>query len=168
MILIGGAFVFGLLKLGNLVPSARLEGAARELGTLLTRVREMAVFQGSTIQVEYDLDDQRYRMLRPTTAAEQAEGAPDILESSWFELPANIRIQDVQVSDRETVTSGTYLIEFSPTGEVFGHLVHLISDEIHFENRKSYTVELNPITGLVSYTLGEKSYQLIRDEYAFR
>ena len=60
-------------------------------------------------------------------------------------------------------------VEFTPTGEVVGHLVHILSDDIQEEERNRYTVELNPITGMVSYVLGvHKEYDQVRNEFEFR
>jgi type II secretion system protein H len=168
LLLMGLAIGYGTVKLGGFVPSARLESGAREIGDLLTRARGLAVFQGTTYQMEYDLDQQRYRLIRPATEQEQQDGADPYIEGNWFELPTHVRIEDIQISDRDNRTNGTYTVEFLPTGEVFGHLVHLISDDITYEDRNRFTVEMNPITGLVTYTPGRKEYRQIRDEYAFR
>ena len=44
----------------------------------------------------------------------------------------------------------------------------LLSVEILDEKRSRYAVELNSITGLVSYTLGGKQYEPLRTESDFR
>lgn len=168
MMLIGGALVYGLLNIGTMVPGARLEEGARDIGALLSRLSGMAVFQGESYFMEYDLDEQRYRIYRPSTLEEQDEGADEYLVGEWHELPRHVRFLDVQFSDRQKDSHGLRQVEFTATGEVTGHLVHLISDDIVQEDENRFTVELNPITGLVSYERGEKRYQLIQDEYAFR
>jgi hypothetical protein len=152
----------------SLVPSSRLEKAARDLGELLTRLRGMAIFAGRTHYLEYDLEGERYRVLRPSTEAERDDGAPEQMVTNWFELPSRIRIEDVRFSEREVETRGTISVEFTPTGEVVGHLVTLVSDEILDEVQGRFAVEMNPITGLVSYTPGGKSYNPVRSESEFR
>ncbi len=168
ILLIGVGFSYGLIRLDVLLPRSRLEKAARGIGTTLTRLREMAVFGGRSYYLEYDLDEHRYRIYRPTTEAEQADGAPDYLETTWSDLPDRVRIEDIQYASNERVERGRFEIEFTPEGEVAGHLVHLISDDIAEDDRKYFTVELNPITGLVSYEAGKKEYAQVRDEYDFR
>lgn len=168
LLLLGAAFTYGFLNLGGLIPSARLEEGARDVGSLLARLRGMAIFQGEPFFLEYDLDGQQYRIYRPTTLAEQEDGAPEYLEGSWHVLPTHVRFQDIQFSDRRREEVGRHQVEFLPTGEVTGHLVHFVSDDIADEERNRYTVELNPITGIVTYTKGEKRYQQIQDEHAFR
>ena len=106
---------------------------------------------------------------RTTTIREQDDGAPEYLESEWFELPKKVRIKAVQFSDRDAETRGVVRVGFTPTGEVVGHLIHILSDEILDEAQNRYTVEMNPITGLVSYTRGvHKSYDQVRSEFEFR
>ena len=118
---------------------------------------------------EYDLDEHRYRMIRPTTKAEQDQGLDEVIETAWFELPRRIRIEAVYFdSDRDGERNGKHRIEFSPTGEVIGHMTQLVSADIVNENRNKYTVELNGITGLVTYSRQEKTYAPVRDEFEFR
>ncbi len=169
ILLLGAVITYGFVNIDNLVPSARLDKAARDLGQMLTRLRSLAVFSGRIHYLEYDLDAQTYRISRPTTTREQNEGAPDYLESEWFELPDKVRIKAIQFSDRDAETRGVVRVGFTPTGEVVGHLIHILSDEILDEHYNRYTVELNPITGLVSYTQGvHKSYDQVRSEFEFR
>lgn len=169
ILLLGVVVGYGFLKIDNLVPSARLDKAARELGQTLTRLRSLSIFSGRTHFLEYDLDAQTYRLTRSTTIREQEEGAHDYIESDWFELPKKVRIKAIQFSDRGAETQGQVRVEFTPTGEVVGHLIHILSDEILDESKNRYTVELNPITGLVSYTQGiHKSYDQVRSEFEFR
>jgi type II secretory pathway pseudopilin PulG len=169
ILLLGAVVGYGFLKIDNLVPSARLDKAARDLGQILTRLRNLSIFSGRTHFLEYDLDDQTYRIGRPTTIREQEDGADDIILSDWFELPKKVRIKAVQFSDRDAETQGLVRVEFTPTGEVVGHLIHILSDEILDESKNRYTVEINPITGLVTYTQGiHKSSDQVRSEFEFR
>jgi prepilin-type N-terminal cleavage/methylation domain-containing protein len=168
MLLLGLAFTYGLLNVDMLIPGSRLEKGARDLGNMLTRLRGMAVFHSRPYRLEYDLDEDRFRIIRPTTLAEQEEGLDEYIETDWFDLPKRVRLMDVQFSDRDRESSGIVSVDFLPGGEVTGHMVHLISDEIANEERNRFTVELNAITGLVSFTRGEKEYAGVRDEFEFR
>ena len=169
ILLLGVVVGYGFLKIDNLVPSARLDKAARDLGQMLSRLRNLSIFAGRTHFLEYNLDAQTYRISRPTTIREQEEGLDDYIESDWFELPKKVRIKAIQFSDRDAETRGLVRVEFTPTGEVVGHLIHILSDEILDEAKNRYTVEINPITGLVTYTQGiHKSYDQVRSEFEFR
>ncbi len=169
IVLLGALVAFGTLRIDSMVPSARLDKGARDLGQMLSRLRSLAIFSGRTYLLEYDLDAQTYRMVRPTSLAEQDEGLPDYIESDWHELPKRVSIKAIQFSDRDAETRGRVRVEFSPTGELVGHLIHILSDEILEETQNRYTVEINPITGLVTYTLGvHKSYDQVRSEFEFR
>ncbi len=169
ILLLGVIVGYGFVRIDNLVPSARLDKAARDLGQMLSRLRNLSIFAGRTHFLEYDLDAQTYRISRPTTIREQEEGADDYVTSDWFELPKKVRITAIQFSDRDAETRGVVRVEFTPTGEVVGHLIHILSDEILDESKNRYTVEINPITGLVSYTRGvHKSYDQVRSEFEFR
>ena len=169
LVLIGGAFTYGLVNIDNLLPRTRLDKAARDVGQLLTRLRGMAIFAGTPHYMEYDLDAQRYRMLRPATEAEEDDGADEFVASDWFELPKKVRIKSVQFSERNTENRGFVRVEFTPSGEVSGHLVHVQSDDIIDDSQSRFTVELNPITGLVSYIPGtHKEYNQVRNEFEFR
>lgn len=168
IILISIAFTYGIVNIDHLVPSSRLGKAARDLGGTLQRLRGMAVFHGRPYFVEYDLDEYRYRVIRPTSKAEQDQGLDDWVETNWFDLPEGVRFEALFLNaDRDGETSGTFRLEFSPTGEVAGHMIRLIGLNLP-EKRNKYTVELNAITGLVSYSRQEKSYAPVRDEFEFR
>ena len=168
MMLVGIAFGYGIVKIDMLVPSSRLEKAARDLGGALTRLRRMAVFRGLSYFLEYDVDNHRYRLYRPATFAEQDDGAEEYIETDWLELPHRVSIKGVLFSVDDKVTSGTASVEFAPTGEVTGHIVHLESSEIADEHRSRFTIELNTITGLVTYSRGNEPYEQVRDEFEFR
>ncbi|MCZ6793981.1 MAG: prepilin-type N-terminal cleavage/methylation domain-containing protein [Planctomycetota bacterium] len=168
MLLLGVAFTYGIINIDLLVPSASLDKAARDIGGMLRRLRSLAVFHGRSYKLEYDLDEHRYRVFRPTSKTEQEEGMPEIVETDWFTLPDEISFENLQFSDKDEISGGTMEIEFTAKGAVVGHLVHLISSKITHEERKRFTVELNPITGLVSYTRGEKKYAQVRDAFEFR
>jgi prepilin-type N-terminal cleavage/methylation domain-containing protein len=169
VIIISIAFTYGIVNIDHLVPSSRLGKAARDLGGTLTRLRGMAVFHGRSYYLEYDLDDHRYRMIRPTSRAEQDQGLDEVIETEWFDLPRRIRIEAVYFdADRDGERNGKHRVEFSPTGEVVGHMAQLVSADIRNENKNKYTVELNGITGLVTYSRQEKTYAPVRDEFEFR
>ena len=135
---------------------------------MLTKLRSMAVFSGRSHFLEDDLEGDRYRMYRAATITEQDEGAPDLIRSTWYELPERIRIWDVQFSDDDAENRDRVSIEFTPNGEVVGHLVNLRSDEIAGDYLSRFAVELNAMTGLVTYTKGGKEYAPVRDEFEFR
>ncbi len=168
ILLLGVAFTYALVNLDSLTPRTRLDKGARDVGDTLTRLREMAVFSGRVHFLEYDLDGERFRIYRPATTAETSEGASEYIETDWFVLPDGVRLEDIQLDIRSRTKDGQMTVEFTPTGEVTGHLVHLTSAEILDKERGSMTVALNPITGLVSYSPGDKDYGLARDEYEFR
>jgi prepilin-type N-terminal cleavage/methylation domain-containing protein len=169
VIIISIAFTYGIVNIDHLVPSSRLGKAARDLGGTLTRIRGMAIFHGRSYFLEYDLDEHRYRVLRPSSRTEQDQGMDELIETTWFDLPRRVRFQAVFFeADRDGEVRGKHQIEFSPTGEVIGHMVQLVSADIRNEDRNKYTVELNAITGLVSYSRQEKAYTPVRDEFEFR
>lgn len=168
MLLLGLMFTYAILNIDLLVPSSRLDKAARDIGGMLTRLRGMAVFHGRSHFLEYDLDEHRYRAIRPSSLAEQDAGADELIFTEWFDLPRRVRFQDLMFNVRERETNGQWEVEFTPAGEVIGHLVHLISDDIANEERNRFTVELNSITGLVTYTRSDRDYGAVKDEYDFR
>jgi len=169
IVIISIAFTYGIVNVDHLVPAGRLGKAARDLGGTLTRLRSSAVFYGRSYFLEYDLDDHRYRIIRPTSKTEQDQGLDETVESGWFDLPRRVRLEAVFFnSGRDGEKNGKHRIEFSPTGEVVGHMVQLVSADIASENRNKYTIELNAITGLVTYSRQEKAYAPVRDEFEFR
>jgi len=170
LLLLGVGFGYTIINIDFLVPNASLEKAARDLGGTLTRLRGLAVFRGRPYQLEYDLDAHKYRVIRPTSKAEQEEGLPEYIETDWFELPSEVSFENLQFNQQDVLTNSSRLIEFTPMGGVEGHLIHLISAKIppDEQDRNRYTIELNPITGLVSYQPGLKEYAQVRDEFEFR
>ena len=168
IILMGIAFTYGLDRIDNLVPSSRLQMAARNIGNTMSRMHELAVFSGRSHFLDYDLDSERYRLRRLASSAERADGSEDYVESQWFELPKGISIEKVLFSENDDTTSGQVFVEFTANGGVVGHIVHLDAEEILDDVQGSFSVELNPITGLVSYEVGEREYAQVRDEFEFR
>jgi prepilin-type N-terminal cleavage/methylation domain-containing protein len=168
IVLIGLAVTFGVIRFQAYLPRARLEGAARQIGGFLTRLRGMAVFAGRTHYLEFDLDSEAFRISRPATIAEREDGSEEYVESDWFEMPEGVTLERVQFSRQDEETRGIVSIEFTPEGEVTGHLVQLLSNRILGEDRSRFTVELNGVTGLVTYTPGVREYAQIRDESDFR
>jgi len=166
-LLLGLTFTYAMVNMDSLVPGSRLDKAARDIGNLLTRLRGMAVFSGRSHYLEYDLQGDRYRMHRAATVTEREDGADELIRSGWIDLPERIRLWDIQFSDDDVGGRERVTIEFTPNGEVVSHLVNLISDEIAGSAGR-YAVELNAMTGLVSYTKGGKEYEPVRDEFEFR
>ena len=154
IVLIGLAVTFGVIRFQAYLPRARLEGAARQVGGFLTRLRGMAVFAGRTHYLEYDLDGEAFRISRPATIAEREDGSEEYVETDWFEMPEGVTLERVQFSRQDEETRGIASIEFTPEGEVTGHLVQFLSNRILGEDRSRFTVELNGVTGLVTYTPG--------------
>jgi len=78
-----------------------------------------------------------------------------------------IHFEGIQLDSNETRTSGELVVTFSTLGEITpnGFMVRLLSDEIADREEASFSVEVNGLTGEVSYTPGfAKFEQVVKGE----
>jgi prepilin-type N-terminal cleavage/methylation domain-containing protein len=169
------ALVFVFLRLDGMTAPSRLASAGREIANLVGWVRGEAAAQARDIEVEFDLDNARYRVIVPPRPGlrRSAEDDSDVLP--WTLLPDNIRFLDIQFTpnvsadDREDIaTRGTRRVTFTRSGGSPSFVVHLESSEVLDPRENKFSVEVNGFTGATQFEVGYKEFGAVREEHELR
>ncbi|MCS7049338.1 MAG: GspH/FimT family pseudopilin [Verrucomicrobiae bacterium] len=117
---------------------ARVDAAARELGTATQLARLHAITRQKTVWLEFDLDRQMYWLSRSSPDEALAE---DALIAA-FELPGTVRLAAVQTGDRPPRDAGQVATRFFPNGtcEEFWAMLR------GTRSPRTITVWLDPVT----------------------
>ncbi|MBI4569348.1 MAG: hypothetical protein HY719_13210 [Planctomycetes bacterium] len=156
-------------------PTQRVKAAATQLGSDFDELRHWAAVSGKKHAILYDLDAHRYALLIPRQVRSEEdraqleksreEGEAETLELlAWHDFPSflnnSVRITEVVFSRRDVRGSGQVRVEVSPKGTASGHYVRLASTE---DDQAAFTIEINAVTGLVSYHEGFPDFDLVED-----
>jgi type II secretion system protein H len=154
--LLGVVIVLGLIATlvtvnwQALLPRQQLNSAVRALAATLQGARSDAIARTLEFRVQYDLDEQRYRVLTPfRLGGGLATVEDERVGLRWTELPDSVRFRSVIIGDEE-YTSGIVQISFDPLGSANGHVVVL--EQPAFESL--YTIEVQALTGLITFHEG--------------
>ncbi len=166
------AVTFVLLRLDGITAKSRLSAAGRQVASTVSWIRGEAAAKARDLQIEFDLDNARYRVIIPPRpglhrdANDQEEW--DILD--WTLLPDGVRFTDIQFTPKDSdsskediATSGLRTVEFAPSGASVSFMVHLKSSDIRNDRLNQYSVEVNGFTGSVSAEIGEKTFGAVRE-----
>jgi prepilin-type N-terminal cleavage/methylation domain-containing protein len=177
--LISVAMFFVFLNLDGMTAPSRLASAGREIANSVGWIRGEAAAQARDIEVEFDLDSQRYRIVIPPRPGLR-RGVPGEDEWDtlpWTLLPAEIRITDVQFTPldlqygrehEDTVTRGSRTVTFTRTGASPSFMIHLQSSEILDPTERDFSVEVNGFTGAVTFEAGYKELGAVREEHEMK
>ena len=74
-----------------------------------------------------------------------------------------IRFDAVQFDPNDQQSSGQVVVTFSPLGEISpnGMMIRLVSDEVGEQDEKYFSVEVNGLTGEISYTPGTAKFEQV-------
>lgn len=134
-----------------ILPKADLHAAVRILSNTLSGTRSEAIARNATYQIQYDLDNQRYRVVTPfrIDGSGLAVGEEDRRALQWTALPKGVEFQAVSIDGVE-FTKGLVYVQFDALGTASGHTIVL--KQMPHENR--YTIEVQGLLGLIDYHEG--------------
>lgn len=160
------AFTYGIIHLDGATGSARISSAARQVGTTIEFLRGHAIQAARPLELHIDLDRHEWRTVippRPSESEEDRSDQEEILVTDPVGLPRQIRFESVQFDTNDQQTSGEVVITFSPLGEMSpnGIMLRLTSDEIADRTEGSFSIEVNGLTGEVSYTPGHAKFEQV-------
>lgn len=110
----------------NTLPSSKFSAAAREIATTIRHARALAQIRGEKQTLTIDMNAGRYSI---GNGGEKA-------------LPEGVHIK-VQDPIEGEITTGTYQIDFPPTGGIQGGTIIL------WNEKKTATITIDPISGPV-------------------
>lgn len=138
-----------------ILPKAELHSAVREISSTLSGTRSEAIARNSEYQIQYDLDNGRFRVVTPfrldggLAVADQERRA-----LSWTVLPKSVQFQSVTIDGKE-YTRGIAYVRFDPIGSASTHSI--ILKQTPYDNR--YTIEVQGLLGLIDYYEGVHARQ---------
>lgn len=164
------AFTYGIIHLDGATGPARLSSAARQVGTTIEFLRGHAIQADRPVELHVDLDRNEWTTVlppRPSESTEDLRDEEEILVTDPVALPKGISFEAIQMDTDDMQRSGVVVITFTPLGEITpnGFMVRLLSDEIADDEARSFSIEVNGLTGEVSYTPGfSKFEQVVKGE----
>lgn len=133
-----------------ILPRTELHSAVRELSSVLQGTRSDAIARNATFEVQYDLDEHRYRVLTPFRAGGGlAPTYEDRQALAWHPLPPSVRFGSLSIGT-DTFEKGIVIVRFDPLGSASGHVVILRQPA----DDNTYTIEVQGLLGLINYHEG--------------
>ncbi|MCY2961507.1 MAG: prepilin-type N-terminal cleavage/methylation domain-containing protein [Planctomycetota bacterium] len=139
-----------------ILPKTELHSAVRELSAILQGTRSDAIARNATFEIQYDLDEHRYRVVTPfrVSGADGVGGglAPsneDRAALAWHPLPKSVRFSSVSIGT-DIFEKGIVVVRFDPLGSASGHVVVLSQPQ----DGNIYTIEVQGLLGLINYHEG--------------
>jgi type II secretory pathway pseudopilin PulG len=164
--LLGIVVSYIVINVEGMIPTYRMEGAARELGATVAEVQAQAAVRGRTHGIVYDLSSDSYWILTPREEEEGSEdedkkkNKPVELDSlTPRKLHDGVRFKDISLGGQRKKLNGRVKILFDPEGTGMPHSIHLEG-----RDEKAYTIEVNPFSGTVEFFEGYRKFDLFLDE----
>lgn len=134
-----------------MVPRANLHAAVRALASTLSGTRSEAIARNATFQIQYDLEQQRYRVVTPFRQEGEglAIGEEDRRALQWTPLPKGVQFQVITIDGVE-YRKGIVYVRFDALGTASGHTIVLV--QMPYEAK--YTIEVQGLLGLIDYREG--------------
>jgi prepilin-type N-terminal cleavage/methylation domain-containing protein len=164
--LLGVIVVLGLLATlisinwQAVLPRTELHTAVREMMETLQGTRSEAIARNAVHEVEYDLEQQRYRVVSPfRPGGGLAATREERMAQPWRRLPESVRFRSITMDGDEYV-KGLVLARFDAIGSVSGHLIVLEQPQLN----NVYTIEVQGLLGLFSFHEGLFERPLPRED----
>ncbi len=132
---------------------ALLKSEARRLAGRATYLYDAASTQKVVLRLVFDLDHQRYAVMRLDPYAMNPQFVADnSMAGRMIVMPSSVEIRDVTVADLGTFNRGIVACQFYPEGYVDATLIHMEDLSGHV-----MTLLINPLTGQVSIVEGDQT-----------
>lgn len=154
------ALLIGIIapNLAGLVPTARLDGNAKEIKSQLTMIRSEARIQAKRMELEFDLDNARYRTILPPeerlTTDQVVYNDLEVRDEDkdWIDLNSGVVFHGAGDTKSGTISKGLYRVVFDEYGfsadQVIG--LQLVDDETMI-----WSVVLHGLTGNIEVVKSE-------------
>jgi prepilin-type N-terminal cleavage/methylation domain-containing protein len=144
----------------SILPRAELHSAVRELSSVLQGMRSDAISRNATFELQYDLDEHRYRVVTPFRAGGGLAPTSEERQAlAWHVLPPSVRFGGITVGT-DDFEKGIVLIRFDAIGSASGHVVTLLQPA----DDNTYTIEVQGLLGLIDYHEGRFVRQLPKED----
>lgn len=169
VILITGLMLsLGLEIMPWLISESQLTSTGRMLASFIEDARDEAIISGRTVLVEYDLGDvegdpQHYRSIfvpQPGREDKKEEEEFLLVVQNWQDIPEDVRIDAIVLSEDEEVRDGYYSFFVYPDGSLNTHGVLLYSSELDVYG----TVRVHGTFGEARFDLGEFVPEVVTED----
>jgi prepilin-type N-terminal cleavage/methylation domain-containing protein len=131
--------------------TSRLKHETRRLAGRANFLYEQAAANKVVLRLIFNLDQQSYSVSRLDPHAPNPVFVPDLENGATpVTLPDDVRIRDVTVEGKGTVTKGTVSCDFYPEGYVDATVVHMLD-----QGGTIFTLSFQPLTGRVKIAAGD-------------
>jgi Tfp pilus assembly protein FimT len=139
--IVGVAFAFAIPPLGDGLRRWRLQGAVREMTTIMKFTRNQSVARRMPLQVVMDKSRGLYWLDRLDAPALEDPRQAEEKGIRLYALPTGIRFGDVTIGDVSPAEARVGM-PFYPKGHSTGGAVQLLD-----ERGRDYRVRVDPVTG---------------------
>ena len=146
------ALLVGIIapNLGALIPTARLDGSAKDIKANLTEIRSESRIQAKRMEMEFDLDRARFRIILPPeeqlTSDQVIYNDAEVRDQDkgWIDLTDGVVFAGAGDSRSGTITKGLYKVVFDEYGFTADQViaVQLLND-----STMAWSVVLHGLTG---------------------
>jgi prepilin-type N-terminal cleavage/methylation domain-containing protein len=133
------ALLVGIIapNLGSLIPTARLDGSAKDIKGKLTEIRSESRIQAKRMVMEFDLDRARFRIILPPeeqlTSDQVVYNDAEVRDQDkdWIELTTGVVFRGAGDAKSGTITKGLYKVVFDEYGFTADQViaVQLVNDD---------------------------------------
>ena len=133
-----------------MVPGERLNTSVRDLAATIQGARSEAISRNAEFFIEYDLEENRYRLISPFRRGggmwvPEVDTEEDRYTGEWTKLRPGVELAQVTLAGQVYTDNPPVWVRFDPLGAASDHLVLLVQPD--YENY--YTIEVLALTGLV-------------------
>jgi general secretion pathway protein H len=150
LVIIGLAVGIASLSWQKILPHETLGAEVRELNAILHATRSEAIARNAEFRIQYDIDEDWYRIETPFTD----DGRLAVADQERIRLPEHqladgIEIVEVVIDD-EAYTDGQVRVFFQPSGTASDHTI-VLRQEL---SNQEHTIEVLALTGLIRFHEG--------------
>ena len=144
------------LRIDSILPKERLNTSVRNLADTLRGVRSDAISRSLVFYVQYDLDNERYRVLSPFSLEgglfEEGEDDDDErFVGPWKDLPDGVELYSFNMAGRTWTAGEEMFARFDGKGTASDHQLVLTQPKYN----SFYTVEVLALTGTFKFHQGD-------------
>jgi prepilin-type N-terminal cleavage/methylation domain-containing protein len=146
------AMLVGIIapNLGALIPTARLDGSAKDIKASLTEIRSESRIQAKRMEMEFDLDRARFRIILPPeeqlTSDQVVYNDAEVLDrdKDWIDLTDGVVFAGAGDTTSGTITKGLYKVVFDEFGFTADQVIAL---QLINDDTMVWSVVLHGLTG---------------------
>lgn len=154
------ALLIGIIapNLGALVPTARLDGSAKDIRAQLTMIRSESRIQAKRMELEFDLDGARYRIIHPPEEQltnDQVVYNDDEVsdqDKDWIGLNSGVVFAGAGDAKSGTITKSLYHVVFDEYGFTADQVIAL---QLENDETLVWSVIIHGLTGHIEIEKSE-------------